>query len=69
MMMVFQMVLHGPEGGIVLIGYFAPFGLERAEVALIDDGKDRGTVIVVVVVDEAGIEGHWGASFSSTEIW
>ena len=69
MMIVFHMVLHGPEGGVVLIGYFAPFGLEWAEVALIDDGKDWRAVIVFIFVDEAGIEGHWEASFSSTEIW
>ena len=63
MMMVFQMVLHGPEGGIVLIGYFASLGLERAKGALIDDGKDWGAVVVGVLVDESGIEGHWEASF------
>ena len=63
-MIVFHMVPHGPEGGVVLIEYFAPFGLERAEVAFVDDGKDWRAVVMIVFVDEAGIEGHWEASMS-----
>ena len=57
-MLLPEMFLHGPPCRILTESNLRATGNELAVLAFVDDGKDWRAVVMIVIVDEAGIEGH-----------